>query len=64
MTERKLIELLGSIDPALIAEAEAPVPATSKPRFRRTVITIVAALLVLSTLLSVAAIAFFPKTYD
>ncbi len=64
MTERKLTELLGSIDPALIAEAEAPVPATSKPRFRRTVIAIVAALLVLSTLLSVAAIAFFPKTYD
>ncbi|MBQ7378309.1 MAG: hypothetical protein IJW70_01365 [Clostridia bacterium] len=64
MTERKLAQLIGSIDPALIAEAEESVPTTSKPNFRRAVIVLAAALLVLISLLSVAAIAFFPKTYD
>ena len=64
MTEHEFTDLLGGIDPALIARAEARVPVRKKQSFRRTVIVLAAALLVLSTLLSVAAIASFPKTYD
>ena len=64
MNEQQFTQLLGGIDPELIARAEAPVPMRKKPRFRRVLIAAVAALLVLSSLLSVAAIAFFPKTYD
>jgi len=64
MTEHEFTDLLGGIDPALIARAEARVPVRKKQSFRRTVIILAAALLVLSTLLSVAAIASFPKTYD
>lgn len=64
MTEHEFADLLGSIDPALVARAEAPVPPKSKPGFRIALVSVAAALLVLFTLLGAAAIAFFPKTYD
>ncbi len=64
MTEHEFTDLLGGIDPALVARAEARVPVRKKQSFRRTVIVLAAALLVLISLLSVAVIAYFPKTYD
>ncbi|MBQ7378311.1 MAG: hypothetical protein IJW70_01375 [Clostridia bacterium] len=64
MTKHDFADLLGGIDPALVARAEAPLPLRKKPHFRRAVIVLAAALLVLISLLSVAVIAYFPKTYD
>ena len=61
MTERKLTELLGSIDPALIAEAEESVPARRKPIFK---VALVAAVLA-ALLASLAVVApFIPITPD
>lgn len=41
MTERKFAQLLSTIDPALIAEAEASVPMRQKPIFKRALIAAV-----------------------
>ncbi|MBQ2255313.1 MAG: hypothetical protein II330_00465, partial [Clostridia bacterium] len=64
MNEQKFTDLLGHIDPALIARAEESVPMRRKPRFRRSIMAAVAALLAMALLLGAAAIAFIPKTYD
>ncbi len=64
MNEHKFTQLLGGIDPALIARAEQSVPMRKKPSFRRALIAAVAAVLAMATLLGVAAIAMVPKTYD
>lgn len=64
MNEQKFTQLLGGIDPALIARAEESVPMRKKPRFRRAIMAAVAALLAMALLLGAAAIAFIPKTYD
>ena len=64
MNEQKFTELLGGIDPALIARAEAPVPMRKKPLFKRALIAAVAAIVAMSLLLGAAAIAMIPKTYD
>ncbi|MBQ1232695.1 MAG: hypothetical protein IIX86_04100 [Clostridia bacterium] len=64
MNEQKFTDLLGHIDPALIARAEESVPMRKKPSFRITLVAVIAALLALSLLLGAAAIAFIPKTYD
>ena len=64
MNEQKFTQLLGGIDPALIARAEESVPMRKKPSFRITLVATIAALLALSLLLGAAAIAFIPKTYD
>lgn len=64
MNEQKFTELLGGIDPALIARAEESVPMRKKPSFRIALVAVIAALLALSLLLGAAAIAFIPKTYD
>lgn len=64
MNEQRFTQLLGGIDPALIARAEESVPMRKKPSFRITLVATIAALLALSLLLGAAAIAFIPKTYD
>ncbi len=61
MTERKLTELLGSIDPALIAEAEENVPMRKKPRFQ---IALVAAALAVLICTALAIIPFIPTTLE
>ena len=45
MNEQQFTQLLGGIDPALIARAEAPVPMRKKPRFKLILIAAVLALL-------------------
>ncbi len=64
MNEQKFTELLGGIDPALVARAEQSVPMRKKPIFKRVLIAAVAAMLAMSMLLGAAAIALIPKTYD
>ena len=64
MNEHEFAHLLGGIDPELVARAEAPLPMHKKPYFKRALITGIAALLAMATLLGVAAIALIPKTYD
>ena len=64
MNEQKFTELLGQIDPALIARADQSVPMRKKPIFKRVLIAAVAAMLAMSMLLGAAAIALIPKTYD
>lgn len=64
MNEQRFTQLLGGIDPALIARAEAPVPMRKKPRFRRAMVAAIAALLAMSLLLGASAIALIPRTYD
>ena len=62
MNEQKFTELLGHIDPALIARAEKPVPMRQKPIFKRALITAVAAMLALTMCASLAVIPFIPTT--
>ena len=62
MTERKFAQLLSTIDPALIAEAEESVPMRQKPIFRRVLIAAVAAALVLALCSSLLIIPFIPTT--
>ena len=61
MTERKLTELLGSIDPALIAEAEESVPVRRKPIFKVALVAAVLAALLASLCV---AVPFIPITPD
>ena len=62
MNEQKFTELLGHIDPALIARAEESVPMRQKPIFRRALIAAVAAMLALTMCASLAVIPFIPTT--
>ena len=62
MNEQKFTELLGHIDPALIARAENPVPMRQKPIFRRALIAAVAAMLALTMCASLVVIPFIPTT--
>ena len=62
MTERKFAQLLSTIDPALIAEAEASVPLRQKPIFKRALIAAVAAMLALTMCSSLLIIPFIPTT--
>ena len=62
MNEQKFTELLGHIDPALIARAENPVPMRQKPIFRRALIAAVAAMLALTMCASLLIIPFIPTT--
>ena len=62
MNEQKFTELLGQIDPALIARAEESVPMRQKPIFRRALIAAVAAMLALTMCASLAVIPFIPTT--
>lgn len=62
MNEQKFTELLGHIDPALIARAENPVPMRQKPIFRRALIAAVAAMLALTMCASLIIIPFIPTT--
>ena len=50
MNEQQFTQLLGGIDPALIARAEAPVPMRKKPRFKLMLIAAVLALLACTAL--------------
>ena len=50
MNEQQFTQLLGGIDPALIARAEAPVPMRKKPRFKLILIAAVLALLACTAL--------------
>ena len=61
MTERKFAQLLSTIDPALIAEAEASVPLRQKPRFR---IALVAAALALVICAALLVVSFIPTTLE
>ena len=61
MTEHRFTELLGSIDPALVARAEQAVPAYRKPVFRIALVAAVLAILICAALL---AVPFIPKTLD
>lgn len=62
MNEQKFTELLGHIDPALIARAENPVPMRKKPIFKRALIAAVAAMLALTMCASLVVIPFIPTT--
>ena len=62
MNEQKFTELLGHIDPALIARAEKPVPMRQKPIFKRALIAAVAAMLALTMCASLIIIPFIPTT--
>ena len=62
MNEQKFTDLLGHIDPALIARAEKPVPMRQKPIFRRALIAAVAAMLALTMCASLVVIPFIPTT--
>ena len=62
MNEQKFTDLLGHIDPALIARAEESVPMRKKPIFRRALIAAVAAMLVLALCASLVVIPFIPTT--
>lgn len=62
MNEQKFTELLGHIDPALIARAEESVPMRQKPIFRRALIAAVAAMLALTMCASLIIIPFIPTT--
>lgn len=61
MTEHRFTELLGSIDPALVARAEQAVPAYRKPVFRIALVAAVLAILICTVL---AVIPFIPTTLD
>ena len=61
MTKHKFAELLGSIDPALIARTETPEPARKKAGI---MIAIIAAALALLACTALVIIPFIPKTYD
>ena len=64
MTEHKFAELLGSIDPALIARAEERVPVQKRIGFKRMVAIAAAAMLVLVLISALLIIPLIPKTYD
>ena len=61
MTKHKFAELLGSIDPALIARTETPEPARKKAGI---MIAIIAAALALLACTALVIIPFIPKTLD
>ncbi len=61
MNEHKFAQLLGNLDPALIARAEAPVRKTLKPGLK---IALVAAALALVICAALPAVSFIPKTLD
>lgn len=62
MNEQKFTDLLGHIDPALIARAEKTVPMRQKPIFKRALIAAVAAMLALTMCASLIIIPFIPTT--
>lgn len=63
MKDHEFAQLLGGIDPELIARAEAPVPVHKKRGLRIALLSIAAALLLLLVLAGAAAIASLPKIY-
>lgn len=63
MKDHEFAQLLGGIDPELIARAEAPAPVRKKRGLRIALLSIAAALLVLLVLAGAAAIASLPKIY-
>lgn len=63
MKDHEFAQLLGGIDPELIARAEAPATLRKTRGFRIALVSIAAALLVLLALAGAAAIASLPKIY-
>ena len=61
MNEQQFTQLLGGIDPALIARAEAPVPMRKKPQFKLMLIAAVLALLACTALVITP---FIPTTLE
>ena len=61
MKEHEFADLLGKLDPELVARAEAPVPRHRKPSFRIALVAAALAILVCAALL---AVPFIPKTLD
>lgn len=61
MKEHEFADLLGRLDPALVARAEAPVPKHRRPTFW---IAAVAAVLVILTCTALLAVPFIPQTLD
>lgn len=51
MTELRMMELLGGIDPELLRHANAPVPAWKKPKFRAVLLVATVALLLAASML-------------
>ena len=62
MNEHEFAKLLGELDPELVARADAP--ARRAPHLKIALVAAVAVLLILTTALTMAIIAFFPQTYD
>ena len=61
MNEQQFTQLLGGIDPALIARAEAPVPMRKKPQFK---LMLIAAVLALITCTALVITPFIPTTLE
>ena len=61
MKEYEFADLLGKLDPELVARAEAPVPRHRKPSFRIALVAAALAILICAALL---AVPFIPKTLD
>ena len=59
MNEQQFTQLLGGIDPNLIARAEAPVPMRKKPQFK---LMLIAAVLALITCTALLIVPFIPTT--